>query len=65
MLMKNCSLITSTYRFSGAQGTLGVIGPTRMQYAKIVALVQFMSEMLGYLMSKPDIDTDQVLSDFE
>lgn len=62
-LMKNCSLITTTYRLRGAQGTLGVIGPTRMQYAKIVALVQFMSEMLGYLMSKPDIDMDQVISD--
>jgi heat-inducible transcriptional repressor len=62
-LMKNCSLITTTYRLEGAQGTLGVIGPTRMQYAKIVALVQFMSELLGYLMSKPDIDTDKVISD--
>ncbi len=47
-LMKNCSLITATYRFENVKGTLGVIGPTRLQYDKIIALVQFMSEMLGY-----------------
>ncbi len=51
-LMKNCSLIATTYRFEDAVGTIGVIGPTRMQYDKIIALVRFMSETLGYLMSK-------------
>jgi heat-inducible transcriptional repressor len=49
-VLKNCSVITTTYTLDGATGTIGVIGPTRMQYAKIVSLVQFMSETLGYLL---------------
>jgi heat-inducible transcriptional repressor len=52
ILMKNCSLITTTYQFEDMKGTLGIIGPTRMQYAKIIALVQFMAETLGYLTRK-------------
>ena len=48
-LMKNCSVITTTYQFQDTQGTLGIIGPTRMQYAKIVALVEFMAETLAYV----------------
>jgi heat-inducible transcriptional repressor len=57
-LMKDCSLITTSYRYKDASGTLGVIGPTRMQYDKIIALVQFMAETLGYLMNKPDKTID-------
>ncbi len=51
-LMRNCSVITTTYQIDGAKGMLGVIGPTRMQYAKIISLVQFMSDTLHYLVSK-------------
>jgi len=51
-LMKNCSLITTSYNFDNARGTLGIIGPTRMQYSKIIALVEFMAETLSYLVTK-------------
>lgn len=51
-LMKNCSLITTTYNVGETIGTIGVIGPTRMQYDNIVALVQFMAETLGYILTK-------------
>ncbi len=51
-LMKNCSLISATYHLEDAKGTLGVIGPTRMQYAKAIALVEFMAETLSYLTGK-------------
>jgi len=51
-LMKNCSVITTSYQIAGAKGTLAVIGPTRMQYAKIISLVQFMSDTLHYLVAK-------------
>lgn len=51
-LMKNCSLITATYSIENVKGTVGVIGPTRLKYDKIIALVQFMSEMLGYYTKK-------------
>jgi len=51
-LTRNCSIITTTYSIDGAIGTLGVLGPTRMQYAKIISLVKFMSDTLNYLVSK-------------
>jgi heat-inducible transcriptional repressor len=54
-LMKNCSVITAAYDLQGTSGTLGVIGPTRMQYAKAIALVEFMSETLSHLISKQTI----------
>ena len=40
------SLITKEYRFGDISGTLGVIGPKRMEYPKIVAIVDYMSKML-------------------
>ena len=52
VLMQNCSVITTTYQIDGATGMLGVIGPTRMQYAKIISLVQFISDTLHYLVAK-------------
>ena len=51
-LMKHCSVITTSYSLDEAKGTLGIIGPTRMQYPKIVALVEFMAETLSYLVNK-------------
>jgi heat-inducible transcriptional repressor len=51
-LMKNCSLITATYNMQDITGTIGVIGPTRMQYDKVIALVHFMSETLSYFINK-------------
>jgi len=51
-LIKNCSLITTTYDLGDTVGTIGVIGPTRMQYDQIVALVEFMAETLGYILAQ-------------
>ena len=51
-LMKNCSVVTAGYNFGNATGTLGVIGPTRMRYAKMVTLVDFMAETLGHLIGR-------------
>lgn len=40
--MKDCSLITATYELDGKViGTLGVLGPTRMEYSKAVSIVEF------------------------
>ena len=36
--MKDCSLVTATYKVGGTPlGSLGVIGPTRMDYARVLA----------------------------
>lgn len=46
--MKDCSLITATYRVNGKLvGKLGVIGPTRMQYEKVTSLVEFVTDNLS------------------
>lgn len=43
--ISNCSLITATYRVDGeTAGTIGIIGPTRMDYAKVIGLLDVLSE---------------------
>jgi len=51
--MQNCALITAPYRFenSSAAGTLSVLGPTRIEYARIIAVVGYVAKMLEKSMS--------------
>ena len=51
-LIKHCSLITTTYNLGHIRGTLGVLGPTRIRYAKMVALVDFMAKILTQLLEE-------------
>lgn len=38
---KDCSIVTASYRYKGnVLGTIGVIGPTRMQYDKVIAVLK-------------------------
>ncbi|OGR83382.1 MAG: heat-inducible transcription repressor HrcA [Elusimicrobia bacterium RIFCSPLOWO2_01_FULL_64_13] len=42
--MRNLSLVSSTYRLSDRTvGVLGILGPKRMEYPKMIALVDFIS----------------------
>jgi heat-inducible transcriptional repressor len=41
------SIVVSPYQLGDSVGTLGVIGPTRMNYGRVVALVQNMATMLN------------------
>ena len=35
--MKDCSIVTATYELGdGVKGTIGIIGPKRMDYAKVM-----------------------------
>jgi len=46
--MGDCSIITSPYSVDGnILGVLGVIGPTRMQYNKMISLVDVTAKLLG------------------
>lgn len=48
--MKNCSVITSTYRIGNYHlGTIGIIGPTRMNYAEVVSLSAHISHYITRL----------------
>ena len=45
--MADCSIVTSTYSTSnGHKGTIGVIGPTRMQYSKVLSILGVMGRQL-------------------
>ena len=46
--LKDCSLITADYRVNGKLvGKLGVIGPTRMKYAEIASVIQYITDNLS------------------
>ncbi len=40
------TLVTSGYRFGRLRGVLGVIGPTRMPYEKVIAIVDYTSSLV-------------------
>ncbi len=49
--LQDCSTITATYQINGRViGSVGVIGPTRMDYEKVVSIVEFMTRHLSQLM---------------
>jgi heat-inducible transcriptional repressor len=41
------SVVLSNYKFGSAEGTIGLIGPKRMNYAKMMTLVNKVSSILG------------------
>lgn len=45
--LKDMSVITSQYRIGDHTGTLGIIGPTRMNYSKLVTLVDYTSRIVS------------------
>lgn len=51
--LQDYSFISKEYRFGETQGTLGIIGPKRMEYSKIVAIVDYMAKMLSEYLTNP------------
>ena len=46
--MADCSIVTATYSTgSGRQGTIGVIGPTRMRYSRVLSVMNTMGQQLS------------------
>ncbi len=51
--LKNCSLITATYSLNGKTiGSIGVVGPTRMEYSKVISVVDCLTQNLNDILSK-------------
>lgn len=51
-LLQDCSMITSTYKVHGkVVGVMGVLGPTRMQYEKVIPIVDVTAQLLGASLS--------------
>jgi heat-inducible transcriptional repressor len=46
--IKECSIITATYKLEGRiLGTIGLLGPTRMQYSQAMSILEFLTETLS------------------
>ena len=49
-----CSLVTSSYRVGNISGSIGIIGPTRMAYSKLVSIVEYTARSITRLLSDMD-----------
>lgn len=50
--MSDCSIVTARYRVGDqSTGTLGIIGPTRMNYNRVIPVLEFMSQAVTELLS--------------
>ena len=53
--MADCSIVTATYSTRGGQqGTIGVIGPTRMRYSRVLSILNMMGHELTDMFSGED-----------
>jgi len=51
--MDNCSLITASYSVGTEKlGTIAILGPTRMEYSRVIGLLQFLSRDLTAVLTK-------------
>ena len=52
--MKDCSVVTATYELGeGIKGTVGIIGPKRMDYEKVMDSLKLLTTQLDDMMKKP------------
>jgi len=50
---KDCSIVTASYRLSdGRVNTIGMIGPTRMQYGKVLSVLSQVGRSLGEMLEE-------------
>lgn len=45
--LRRCSVVTSNYRIGDVHGVIGIIGPTRMDYGRMVSIVNYMSRAIS------------------
>ena len=59
--MKDVSLVVARYGREGKiGGVLGVLGPTRMQYGRAIAVVRYMTQVMNELLAEVyGIDIDE------
>ena len=50
--LNDCSIVTARYRVGdNSSGTLGIIGPTRMNYNRVISVLDFMGRALSEVLS--------------
>jgi heat-inducible transcriptional repressor len=50
--IQGCSLVVSSYKAGNVVGTLGVIGPVRMQYRQVIQVVDYTSRLLSRILEE-------------
>lgn len=51
--IQDCSMVQATYRMDGkVVGTVAILGPTRMDYGKVMSVLEFMHNHLGEVLKK-------------
>jgi heat-inducible transcriptional repressor len=50
--LSNFTLVTDTYRIGEMRGIIGVIGPTRMSYSRVISVVEYTSRLLSDMLGK-------------
>ena len=50
--LKDCSLLTSKYQFGNVTGVIGMMGPTRMAYDKMVPLLKYIAGLTETLLEE-------------
>lgn len=46
--MRDCSLVTTSYNIADTfKGTIGIIGPTRMEYPKVISSMKYVRKLMG------------------
>ncbi|RKN78974.1 heat-inducible transcriptional repressor HrcA [Paenibacillus ginsengarvi] len=51
--INNCSLITASYSIDGQLlGTIGILGPTRMEYGKVISLLDHLSKDMAVVLAR-------------
>ena len=55
--MQNCALITAPYRLGSGEavGTVGVVGPMRIEYARVVAVVNYMARLIERMLREESV----------
>jgi heat-inducible transcriptional repressor len=53
--LKSYSLVTSMYNVGDISGSVGVIGPTRMQYNKMIPLVDYVARTISAMLSNAKV----------
>lgn len=52
-VMEDCSFITASYSIGEKQlGSIAVLGPTRMEYSRVISLMQFLAHDLSTVLTK-------------
>ena len=53
--LKDTSVVMTKFDIGdGLQGMIGVVGPTRMDYAKVTARLSYFAESLSKIFAKPE-----------